>query len=295
MSNLITLLDFQRESEQYYVYRRKESSVSHAPHYHDYYQLCFIISGSFRHSQGDDSVLLHAGEAFIVPPGFVHRLHFIGTDAELYTLAFQDSFLRADIAKSNTLSFLKDLRTHNENSTIHLRLVPEKKQADSIRDLFECLLRQQDTDCPPDISAAPYIISAIVNILAQCYYQNPQHKRQPWHNSDNGQLLRRCIAYVDTNFTDPLSADTLAKQFGLSRTTLCSIFQQHTGLPVHKYIAQKRIEKAQLLIRSHPELSLSQIAGQSGYDDDSTFYRNFLKIAGVTPSGYREYYNNQRK
>lgn len=288
MSNFITLLDFQIESEQYYAYRRRESTLSHAPHYHDYYQLCYIVSGSFRHSQGEDSVLLQAGEAFIIPPGFVHSLHFLSTDADLYTLAFHDSFLRADFAKSNTLSFLKDLRAHHEASTIHLRLIPDNKQADSIQDLFECLIRQQDTICPAEISAAPHLICALVNILAQCYYQNPQHRRQPWHNGDNGQLLRRCIAYVDTNFTDAICADMLAKQFGLSRTTLCSMFQQYTGLPVHKYIAQKRIEKAQLLIRTHPELCLSQIAGQSGYDDDSTFYRNFLKITGTTPSAYRE-------
>jgi AraC-like DNA-binding protein len=154
--------------------------------------------------------------------------------------------------------------------------------------LFECLIRQQNADCPAELSSAASLVAAIVYLLAQCYYKNPKSNRQPWNTADNAQILRRCIVYIDTHYTQSLSADALAKKFGLSQSTLSAAFQQHTGLPVHKYIVQKRIQKAQMLIRSHEDMALSDIAAKCGYVDNSTFYRNFLRVTGITPTKYKE-------
>lgn len=288
MSNVITLEDFQRESFQYYVYHRTHNAISRLSHYHDYYQVCFIAAGEFCHIQGSDAVTLHTGQAFIVPPGFVHKLHFSGEPPELYTLAFYETLLHSEFGQSKTFRFLADLRGHQEQTSIHLSLTPDVGQQKSILALFQCLLQQQDANIPREMSAVPALIGALVDILAQCYYRDPNCKRQPWNSGDNAQLMRRCVAYVNTNYANSLSADVLAKQFGLSRTNLCAAFRQHTGLPIHRYIAQRRIQRAQILIRSYPDLSLGQIARQVGYEDDSTFYRNFLKIVGVSPARFRE-------
>ena len=41
------------------------------------------------------------------------------------------------------------------------------------------------------------------------------------------------------------------------------------------------------------ELSFSEIADIVGYDDFSTFYRNFVKVTGLSPSAYREQQKNR--
>ena len=43
-----------------------------------------------------------------------------------------------------------------------------------------------------------------------------------------------------------------------------------------------------MLIRARPELRLGQIATLVGFEDTSSFYRNFLKITGMSPSQYRK-------
>lgn len=288
MSNLITLAHYHAESAQYHTYTCTDSSVSQMPHYHDYFQISLVTAGGLLHRQGSDSVSLQPGDAFIVPPGFVHRVEFIAPDTSTFVLAFQDSLILTDHPNSPASRFLRDLQRSHDSGNISLRLTPDASLRVSLKELLECLSREQRSPYPPELSAAPSLISAIVYLLAQCYYQNTSLPRQPWSSQNRDQLLRRCVVYLDTHFTQELSADDIAKQFGLSRSSLSSAFQQHTGLPLHKYIAQKRIDKAQMLIRTHPDLPLSEVAARVGYEDNSTFYRNFHRITGMSPAKYRD-------
>ena len=125
-------------------------------------------------------------------------------------------------------------------------------------------------------------------LLAQGYYQQPHNAHQFSELVNYNSTLLQCTRYIDQHFKQPLSLTALAKQFGLSRSAFCAVFPQFTGLPLRRYIAQKRILEAQRLIRSHPNLPLNQIALEVGYEDFSTFYRNFLRVAGVSPSKYRD-------
>ena len=75
--------------------------------------------------------------------------------------------------------------------------------------------------------------------------------------------------------------------FSFAGSVFFSVFPQFAGQPFRKYVASKRIVEAQMLIRTYPDRPISQIADAVGYIDDSTFYRNFLQITGVTPSKYR--------
>lgn len=288
MSNLVTLEDLHAASAQYYIRRCADTFLSRTPHYHDHYQICYVANGSITHCQGNDSVSLVEGDAYIVSPGFVHKLRFDEACTELIMLDFKLSLLQADFRQSYAFRFLQDLQSHHDTGVIPLQLTPDENQRDSMQALFECLMRQQDVPCPAELSAAASLVAAIVYLLAQCYYDNPKSKRQPWNTDDSKQILRRCIVYVDTHYTQNLSAETLAKKFGLSQSVLSAAFQQQTGLPVHKYIVQKRIQNAQMLIRSHADMALGDVAAKCGYADNSTFYRNFLKITGVSPTKYKE-------
>ena len=288
MSNLITLEHFHATARRYHVYKQNNGSVSQVPHYHDYYQISYVTTGIVEHRQGADTVTLHPGNAFIVPPGFVHRIQFATPDACILTLAFQDSLLLQALPHSGASRFLKELQHNHDTGNISLCLTPDAEQQATMLALLECLLREKDSVCPPELSSVPSLICSVVYLLAQCYYRNAAPSRHPWSEHDREQLLRRCVVYLDTHFTEAISTDEIAKQFGLSRSALSSAFQQHTGLPLHKYIAQKRIQKAQTLIRTRTDLPLSEVAVQVGYEDNSTFYRNFQRITGMSPAKYRE-------
>lgn len=284
MAELVMLDRFSARGKGYHVALLQSSDMDSQPHYHEYYQVCYVLSGQLIHQQEGRSVPMGAGDAFIVPPGFVHSLHFGSSDTRMYSLAFSTILFQAGFSQSGAFQFLDSLTKEN---TVRLRVVQGQQQGQLMEGLLKNLLLQQSMPCPEGLSAAPGIVAGIVYILAQNYYEQPQNadKLEGIVHSDSAML--RCVEYIDGHYTRKLSLTELTRKFGLSKSAFCAAFPQITGCPPKKYIAQKRITRAQVLIRSHPEWSLDRIAGEVGYEDSSTFYRNFLKLTGVSPAAYR--------
>lgn len=291
MSELITLHHFDAQQRHYHIYRTKNSTLAHQTHCHDYYQVCLVTCGQILHRQQDEPISLGPGDAFIIPPGMTHSLHFDDPFSEVYSLAFDLSLFHPGFPRSNAHRFLMDLQSSTSDGSVQLRVVLGEAQRTGIQSLMDCLIRQQQEEpAPAELSAAPSLISSILYLLAQSYYGQPQNTHLLSELAEYNTTLVQCTRYIDQNFTQPLDLASLARQFGLSRSTLCAIFPQFTGLSPHRYIAKKRIEAAQLLIRSEPKLPLSQIAARVGYDEPSTFYRTFLRLTGLSPSAYRQLY-----
>ncbi len=290
MEELITLQHFNATQRQYHIYRIQNSTVAHKTHYHNYYQVCFVTRGEILHGQGSKTVALGPGDAFIIPPGFTHSIRFTGGTSEMYSLSFDGALFRSEFAQSKAHQFLKSLQTGeplSNGETVRLRVMLDKGRRKMLQSLLDCLVQQQETDCLPELSAAPSMITSVLYLLAQSYYEHPQNAGKFDELMLYNNTLVQCTQYIDEHYREKLSLTGLARQFGLSRSTFCALFPQFAGMSLGRYVAQKRILEAQMLIRSHPEMSLNQIGVEVGYEEVSTFYRNFLRISGVSPAKYR--------
>ena len=288
MSRLVTLEHFQAAHRHYHIYpiHGTTRTIAHQTHYHDYFQVCYVARGEIIHRQEGQEMRLGPGDAFIIPPGFPHSLHFDGASL-VYSLVFEERLFHAGFVRSNAHRFLSSLQTGAAQS-VHLRVVLDEGQRASIMSLIECLMREQEAEHPPELSTAPSLISCVVYLLAQSYYRRPQNAPELDELKSYNSTLHQCTQYIDSHYKEKIGIADLTKRFGISRSAFCAVFPQFTGLPLHRYIAQKRIVEAKLLIRTRPDRSLNDIAAEVGYEDMTTFYRNFLRVAGVAPSGYRE-------
>ena len=287
MADLITLDNFHAKERHYHIYRTRGSTVAHHTHYHDYYQVCFVTRGRIQHCQAGTEVALGPGDCFIIPPGFSHSIHFLDPASEIYSLSFGELLFHKGDTRSGARRFLHSLR----GEPVRLRVMLEPQRRDMLQSLMECLLTQQHLESPPEISAAASLIMSILYVLAQSYFSQPQNAPALNELTDSRDALRRCMEYLDTHYAEPLTLDALARRFGVSRSAFCAVFPQIAGMPFRKYMTHKRIQEAQILIRTRPQWSLSRIAEAVGYRDDSTFYRNFRTVAGVSPTQYRQLYS----
>ena len=59
------------------------------------------------------------------------------------------------------------------------------------------------------------------------------------------------------------------------------------GISFSDYINGLRIDYASRLLEEHPELPINDVITKSGFTSSSSFYRNFKKFKGITPTEKR--------
>ncbi|MFL6725777.1 MAG: helix-turn-helix domain-containing protein [Sphingomicrobium sp.] len=124
----------------------------------------------------------------------------------------------------------------------------------------------------------------IVRMIAKC--SNLQVKTRHVRHALAPYRLRRVLEHLEAHLADDIDLAEMASVAGLSRYHFSRGFARAMGLPPGAYLASRRIERAKKLLRDS-ELSISEIALQSGFAKHSTFSAAFHRGTGMTPSAYR--------
>ena len=101
------------------------------------------------------------------------------------------------------------------------------------------------------------------------------------------EILRRILAYVEENLSEPLTREEIAQKVHFHPAYLSRLFRKKTGMSLSEYISQIRIERAKELL-SRSEQKVSFIMNHLGYYNLSHFTRTFKKMTGYTPQQYRK-------
>jgi AraC family transcriptional regulator len=97
--------------------------------------------------------------------------------------------------------------------------------------------------------------------------------------------LRRVQHNVDARLDQDISLAQLAGDCGLSTSHFARAFARSTGVPPHRWLTQRRVERAKGLMRT--DASLAEIALMCGFSDQSHLTRVFAQVVGITPGRWR--------
>src|SRR6478609_2784605 len=103
------------------------------------------------------------------------------------------------------------------------------------------------------------------------------------------ELLRRLLRAkdrMDAASHEAWPARRLADVSGVSEAHFARAFKQAFGLPPHRYLLTRRIERATALLRD-TDLPITEIAFQTGWESLGTFGRTFRDITGENPGTVR--------
>lgn len=98
--------------------------------------------------------------------------------------------------------------------------------------------------------------------------------------------LRRATEMIDAHLAAPLSLAQLAEACSLSRGYFVRAFRRSTGTSPFRWLLQRRIERAEALLR-WPAVSLSEVAQLSGFASQASFTRSFARAKGTSPGAFR--------
>jgi AraC family transcriptional regulator len=94
--------------------------------------------------------------------------------------------------------------------------------------------------------------------------------------------LARVLDYIDAHLGDALTIELLATQASYSPTHFARAFKAATRQAPHRYVMQRRLERAQELIRRN--VPLAEVATSLGFTDQSHFTKAFASAFGATPA-----------
>ncbi|MGG4220482.1 helix-turn-helix domain-containing protein [Paenibacillus jamilae] len=100
------------------------------------------------------------------------------------------------------------------------------------------------------------------------------------------RTIFRVVQHVDQKFREKLQLQELAQLFHINPIYMGQLFKQQTGKSFREYLNEKRIEEAKRLLRQG-QLSIAEVAANSGYPNTDYFKSQFKRITGMAPSAYR--------
>jgi AraC-like DNA-binding protein/ligand-binding sensor protein len=134
----------------------------------------------------------------------------------------------------------------------------------------------------------PQRYQSMITLLAS-FAEQLSHYTEQLAIIDQGSepaAIAKAKKYIHENLDQALPLGEVARVAGLSESHFCRLFKDATDLTLTDYINRCRIEwaKRELL---RPEVRVSEIAYQIGYQSLSQFNRSFARITGTSPTNYR--------
>lgn len=102
----------------------------------------------------------------------------------------------------------------------------------------------------------------------------------------NNETVKKAIAFISSNYSSPITLETVAEHVQLSPAYFSTVFKQNSGSSFKDYLNMVRIEESKRLL-SNTTYTILDIAVAVGYEDQSYFSKVFKKHTGLTPKQYR--------
>jgi transcriptional regulator GlxA family with amidase domain len=103
------------------------------------------------------------------------------------------------------------------------------------------------------------------------------------------QLLRRLLRAkdrMDAASHEAWPVRRLARVSGVSEAHFARSFKEAFGIPPHRYLLTRRLERAMALLRD-TDLTITEIAFEAGWSSLGAFGRTFCDVAGESPGEFR--------
>lgn len=178
--------------------------------------------------------------------------------------------------RSIKLNFLSNKIEHIIDLPKHAIILSNLCEDDFIvKSFIELYNQNQNTEY------AFLLTSLIVKLLSE------QGKKLSLASTIKGHNLTiKAIHLLNSQFTDEITLDDIAKQIGVSPQYLSTIFKRETGSNFIDYLCKLRLDFSKKLLKN-VDNPISEICFQCGYRNLSHFLRSFKQAYGCTPKEYR--------
>ena len=246
---------------------RDEKDWPSVLHTHPFTEIFFVLNGKGNFLFHRDVQSIKTGDLIIIPPYLEHTEQSIpGMPLEYYVLGIDGIAFQEEGRESSAQIFC--------NFDDHA--------------LIGALFDQIYYEVKSGGYGAELICRRLLEVLVlRILRSSRQLKPVPINAVRMTKECARIKEYLDANYADHITLDKLTELTHMNKYYMAHSFAKYTGLSPIQYLNRRRLEAACQLLRD-TDLSISDIAGSTGFSSQSYFTQAFRKAHGVTPMKYRQ-------
>lgn len=260
----------------------RETPDDYENHFHSAVEVIIPLAGSVTVQLGDETLNVLVDEVVMIPAGYNHSLH-MGEGSERELILFE----------MNGVFSLKEFSALRQMVSRPIYLTMNHPCRERVRALLFEIIRGHRNGGMLRNMLGYALLLEIYAILGENYLATNATAAEMnvlQRQLSGEDAFNRALEYLNKNYMDDMTLDTLAVYAGFSRYTLSRMFRQHTGLTFTQYLSQRRVEMAMELL-STTRIPVTQVALQCGFNSIATFNRVFRDVKGCTPTQYRVIYS----
>lgn len=194
--------------------------------------------------------------------------------------------IRMALDKETEFYLCEYLKDSHEYFVVIYAIDPQKLE-DRIKEAGYCIFQRLESVSKSPVSIGISCIAKGLPIFRETFEQAKKAADNRFLNSDSEILLQRILKYINEHLCEPINREDISKRFNITPNYFSRLFCEKFNITFSQFIITKRLEKAKELLTT-TEMSVSDIARVSGYDDVQYFWKVFRRVVGTTPQQYRQ-------
>lgn len=257
---------------------------SYPLHCHEEIEIVFVDSGTCQYTIANENIDLMAGDILIMMPWTLHSFRTVRDEDFFLSNAILASMNMINHSTIDICSSKYFSPILNGGCSNHCLIRCTSKHYMEFRELIEELTETY-------FKSDRFFEIKLKYLLSLLFYKLLEYEYIKIHNDpptkSDAESVRKVIDYIAENYKNHITLEALAELVHLSETRLSRIFRNITGMSCIDYVIEYRLSIALDLLRTS-DMSVIEIAYETGFNNISYFNRTFKKHFNKTPTEYRK-------
>ncbi len=261
--------------EQGVLVEYRTSAAYKPAHWHDSLELVYVLNGSASYYLEGTEHKLVSGEFIVADAGQIHEARC--TQTYMFIVIRIDEVLIEQLMdnKRNFQIICSRAELTDELLPAYLEI------CDCIKKLVPLHVRQP---VGYRIARQSIVLDILYRLISN--FSIPMLKEDLPEPAHNLQRIREIVSYIDKHYSEPLSLEEIADEFGLNSDYFSRMFRQNIGIPFTRHVNHVRLAHIYHDICTTDEPIL-EILDKHGFTNYKLFSRMFKDVYGGTPREVR--------
>lgn len=252
-------------------------------HWHKEFEMTLVFSGKGVYELNLVDYIVEEGDLIIIENEMLHYGYGLYDGIKGTTIVFDMEMFHSVLQDSiDTKYILPIISGYIEFQPIIKNAVKENPW---LKDRFiQLSILYEKREQGFELQLKACILEILALIISRQYFSTPNLKVK--QNDSAINAIKAIIKYIDGNLNSEIYLHTLAQIANFEKSYMSRFFKKHLGMTCTDYITRRRLNRAtQLLVST--ELSISEVAYETGFTNVSFFLKKFKERYGLTPKKYR--------